>query len=92
MVKQSWSTDKEKFAKQKAEELRLERIRQFNIIRITPAYTVEKVTSIFDGATGEPLDSLTMKNGDTYSGLRNDLQEYISKKIMEKVDEILGQH
>jgi len=90
MVKESWSIDKQKAEKAKREQIKAERIRHFNIIKNSPAFTVVRILSLFDIITRAPKDIVTMQNGDTYKGPRADVEKLISLNITQKVDEILG--
>jgi hypothetical protein len=90
MVKQSWSTDKAKANKIKKEQIKTERLRQFGLLKNTPAFTAVTIVSVFNPVTREPKDTITMQNGDTYTGPRKDVEKLISLIITEKVDELLG--
>ena len=90
MVKDSWSVDKENAEEKRRKAIRAERVRQFNILRRSPAFTTVSILSVFDQITKEATDLVTMKNGDTYKAKRKEVEKIISTAITQKVDEILG--
>ena len=90
MVKDSWSVDKENAEEKRRKAIRAERVRQFNILRRSPAFTTVSILSVFDQITKEATDLVTMKNGDTYKAKRKEVEKIISTAITQKVDELLG--
>ena len=90
MVKDSWSVDKENAEEKRRKAIRAERVRQFNILRRSPAFTTVSIFSVFDQITKEATDLVTMKNGDTYKAKRKEVEKIISTAITQKVDELLG--
>ena len=90
MVKESWSDDKKRQEIEKANQITTERIRQFNVLRKTPPFTVVRVVSVFQVNEGAPFDTVTMQNGDVYKGLRNNVEKEIVHLIRERVDRLLG--
>ena len=90
MVKDSWSVDKENAEEKRRKAIRAERVRQFNILRRSPAFTIVSIFSVFDQITKEATDLVTMKNGDTYKAKRKEVEKIISTAITQKVDELLG--
>jgi hypothetical protein len=90
MVKITWSQDKIEAEYNKQEQIRAERLRQYEILRKTPPFTVHRVSTVFNLDTREPSDIVTMVNGDVYEGLRKDVSDFIMRKIMAQVDHSLG--
>jgi hypothetical protein len=90
MVKSSWSDDKETWEKKKLMEIQVERVRQYNRLKNTPKFTVHSVTTSFNPVTREPYDYLTMQNGDSYAGKRQQLSDFIVHLIMSHVDKLLN--
>ena len=90
MVKESWSIDKENAEEKWKRGIRAERVRQFNILRRSPAFTTVSNFSEFDLITKEAVDLVTMQNGDQYKAKRKEVERVISTAITHQVDIILG--
>ena len=90
MVKESWSIDKENAEEKWRRGIRAERVRHFNILRRSPAFTTVSIFSEFDLITKEAVDLVTMQNGDQYKAKRKEVERVISTAITHRVDIILG--
>ena len=90
MVEVTWSVDRQKAQKAKKAEIQAERLRQFEILKKLPEFTVERIVSNFHPITREPYDHVTMQSGDLYEGPRKDVEELIGWDITQKVDQVLG--
>jgi hypothetical protein len=90
MVNENWAEEKEKNEENRICDIQEQRMIRFNRLRLTPPFTAHVVTSLTEASSGRIIDYITMKNGDTYRGYRNEIGNTIIQKIKNLVDDELG--